>query len=95
MAGYLYMSGILVTCPTCKGKGYYQCYGCGGNGRYNCNMCGGKGHLSCSTCGGSGGPTVSNSITKDAGECPSCKGSGTYQEECEICHGEGRIKVES
>ena len=57
-------------------------------------MCGGRGHLPCSTCGGSGGPTVSNTVTSDAGECPSCNGSGSYREECDVCQGEGKIKVE-
>jgi DnaJ-class molecular chaperone len=57
-------------------------------------MCGGRGRLPCSACGGSGGPTVSNTITNDAGACPSCNGSGKYREECDVCFGKGKIKVE-
>ena len=94
MSGYVYLAGELMACPVCKGNGYYQCLICKGAGRYTCGMCGGKGHLDCLTCGGSGGPTVSNTVTNDAGECPSCNGSGSFREDCEVCQGEGKIKVE-
>ncbi len=91
--GYIIMADEPFPCPLCKGNGFYRCHACDGKGRYNCNMCGGKGHLTCSSCGGSGGPSISQSVENDAGECPSCNGSGTIRENCEECDGKGKIKI--
>ena len=85
---------IISECGMCDGTGYEDCMKCGGDGRITCSKCLGEGHLTCRTCNGTGGPDITSTQKLDQGECPVCKGSGRVAEVCDVCDGEGKIKVE-
>jgi molecular chaperone DnaJ len=66
----------MVSCTSCKGKGYVAS---GGQG-------------ACSTCGGSGQASMQRGFMKFASPCPSCGGTGQSPgTQCSQCHGSGLI----
>lgn len=96
-AGVIYSYGAFYKCHNCSGSkhsGYVMCTICYGDGKITCDVCQGRGKLDCPTCHGTGGPTITHTETNDIGECPSCYGSGRVYDECFMCEGEGKIKIE-
>ena len=95
--------GGKVTCPTCDGKGNYDCPKCkglivgsllglGSSGKITCKGCGGsrkKNGNTCPTCNGQGKVTCPKCGGAKKLRCGKCAGQGTLV--CSACNGAGRV----
>ena len=96
-AGIVIRYDMFFKCSNCSDSehtGYVMCNVCHGDSKITCEDCGGRGRLDCPTCHGTGGPDITYTETFDQGECPTCNGHGKVYDECFVCEGVGKIKIE-
>lgn len=72
--------GIKVTCPKCKGEGWYHDYF---GGKVHCNTCSGKGEIIlsagseiCNRCDGEGMVWTKERLGRSGVMCDKCSGKG-------------------
>lgn len=84
-----YDFGVLMTCPTCKGKGKGGCPVCQGRTQVSCPQCRGEREEWCGHCKGSG--HQDGDMSK--GRCTWCEGIGRTR--CLRCNGHGVMPCQS
>lgn len=86
--GSILLGNEIMTCPKCDGSGVLRCDFCV-KGRMKCSC--NNGFDICEECWGSGYSGQENYSDIKQIECESCNGSGSYQDICDRCEGEGWI----